>query len=120
MTEQEFNTLRHGDVIHHPATPIRVWTVIGYQPHLDSFLAVRGRPYMAGQHLWLKLLRLPESKCQELAKRSGLNITRIINPGNWLKKYDAPTFTCQICGTTTPIPHVCPVFYPELRGRDQQ
>jgi hypothetical protein len=25
------------------------------------------------------------------------------------------TFSCQICGTTTGIPHVCPEFYPEFR-----
>lgn len=25
------------------------------------------------------------------------------------------TYSCQICGTTTAFPHVCPAFYPELR-----
>ena len=25
----------------------------------------------------------------------------------------ADTFSCLLCGTTTPMPHVCPVFYPE-------
>ena len=23
------------------------------------------------------------------------------------------TYSCLLCGTTTPLPHVCPVFYPE-------
>ena len=26
------------------------------------------------------------------------------------------TYSCQICGTTTAFPHVCPAFYPELRS----
>lgn len=25
------------------------------------------------------------------------------------------TFSCQICGTTTGQPHLCPEFYPEMR-----
>lgn len=25
------------------------------------------------------------------------------------------TFSCQLCGTTTGLPHVCPEFYPEFR-----
>ncbi|OGN01793.1 MAG: hypothetical protein A3I26_03580 [Candidatus Yanofskybacteria bacterium RIFCSPLOWO2_02_FULL_43_10] len=25
------------------------------------------------------------------------------------------TFSCQLCGTTTGRPHVCPEFYPEMR-----
>ena len=24
------------------------------------------------------------------------------------------TFSCQLCGTTTGLPHVCPAFYPEF------
>ena len=33
-----------------------------------------------------------------------------------LKKIDFQnTYSCLLCGTTTPMPHVCPVFYPELR-----
>lgn len=25
------------------------------------------------------------------------------------------TFSCQLCGTTTGMPHVCPCFYPEMK-----
>lgn len=25
------------------------------------------------------------------------------------------TFSCQLCGTTTGTPHLCPVFYPETK-----
>lgn len=25
------------------------------------------------------------------------------------------TYTCQLCGTTTGQPHICPEFYPEFR-----
>ncbi|OGN00150.1 MAG: hypothetical protein A3B91_01910 [Candidatus Yanofskybacteria bacterium RIFCSPHIGHO2_02_FULL_41_29] len=25
------------------------------------------------------------------------------------------SYSCLLCGTTTPLPHVCPAFYPELR-----
>lgn len=28
-------------------------------------------------------------------------------------KNPSGTFSCNICGTTTPLPHVCPAFYPE-------
>lgn len=29
--------------------------------------------------------------------------------------FEPGTFSCLLCGTTTLLPHVCPVFYPELR-----
>lgn len=33
-----------------------------------------------------------------------------------LKKIDSQnTYSCLLCGTTTPMPHRCPVFYPELQ-----
>lgn len=41
--------------------------------------------------------------------------------GGWyhcvtIKKVLQQTYSCLLCGTTTSIPHVCPVFYPELRS----
>ncbi len=32
-----------------------------------------------------------------------------------VKKFRATTYSCLLCGTTTPLPHICPVFYPELK-----
>ncbi len=32
-----------------------------------------------------------------------------------IRAFKAMTYSCLLCGTTTPLPHVCPVFYSGLR-----
>lgn len=87
MTEQEFVQLKPGDIVHHLAQPNNIWTVIG-KPRWDpySFIAVLGRCQVKSQCLWHKLLDTSEGKCQELAQRSNLTVTRMINPKNWDKE----------------------------------
>lgn len=84
MTEQEFASLEPGDLVHHPAEPEKVWTVVGRNFHQGLPLAVLGKCNM-NNHLWVALLGLSEEKCRELAKRYDLTVARMINPGNWTK-----------------------------------
>ena len=119
MTENDFSSLKSGDiVVYRPGQPDKVWTIIG-KPSWDqySFLAILGRQKIAENHLWTKLLGASDRKREELAKRFKLTIIRLINPESWSKEHPAGTYSCMLCGTTTVRPHICPVFYPELRRK---
>ena len=89
MTEQEFDALKPGDFVHHPAQPEDIWTVVGRQYQYDTLLAVKGRTLINNDVRWYNLLGTSEEICQELAKRYGIVITRMINHWSWTKKVEA-------------------------------
>ena len=118
MTGNDFAALKKGDVVHHPAQSERVFTIVG-RPNLypHSFLAILGRHEINENNLWTKLLNASDEKCLELAKRFKLTVTRLVNPGNWDKE-SRLTYYCLLCGNReATLPHICPVFYPELMGK---
>ncbi len=88
MIEQEFIQLEPGDIVHHPSQPNNVWTVVG-KPCWDqySFLVVSGRWKVGNQYLWCRFLKASDEKCQELARRYDMKVTRMINSGNWDKEH---------------------------------
>lgn len=111
MTLRDFDVLKPGDFVYHPGFPDKIWTVIG-RPTWDqySFVAILGRYQIKENHLWQKLLEASDEKRQELARRFDMTVTRMVTPGNWNKEHPAGTYSCLLCGTTTAVPHICPVF----------
>ena len=50
-----------------------------------------------------------------ICEKPAMEDSEYLTPDGHHIKCALMTYSCLICGTTTPLPHVCPAFYPELR-----